>query len=161
MTFLTVLGVFNYGLVLIYGLFLSVFIAGGWEKDSQRRLIFALCPVLLLIQSVCWLLLGENIVKGLYPLIVHLPLVLALFFALKKPLSVSLISVLTAYLCCQLPRWGNIAVAALTHSELAGEIAYTILSAGPLFCKACPQPHDLLPPFHPAVWQPACGLLCI
>ena len=76
MTFLTVLGVFNYGLVLIYGLFLSVFIAGGWEKDSQRRLIFALCPVLLLIQSVFWLLLGENIVKGLYPLIVHLPLVL-------------------------------------------------------------------------------------
>ena len=37
MTFLTVLGVFNYGLVLIYGLFLSVFIAGGWEKGSQRR----------------------------------------------------------------------------------------------------------------------------
>ena len=132
MTFLTVLGVFNYGLVLIYGLFLSVFIAGGWEKDSQRRLIFALCPVLLLIQPGCWLLLGENIVKGLYPLIVHLPLVLALFFALKKPLSVSLISVLTAYLCCQLPRWGNIAVAALTHSELAGEIAYTIV-IGPLF----------------------------
>ena len=132
MTFLTVLGVFNYGLVLIYGLFLSVFIAGGWEKDSQRRLIFALCPVLLLIQSVFWLLLGENIVKGLYPLIVHLPLVLALFFALKKPLSVSLISVLTAYLCCQLPRWGNIAVAALTHSDLAGEIAYTIV-IGPLF----------------------------
>ena len=29
MSFLTVLSVFNYGLVLIFGLFLSVFISGG------------------------------------------------------------------------------------------------------------------------------------
>ena len=132
MTLLTVLGVCNYGLVLIYGLFLSVFIAGGWENDKQRRLIIALCPAFLLIQSPCWLLLGEDAVKGLYPLIVHLPLVLTLIFALKKPVSVSMISVLTAYLCCQLPRWGKIAVAAVTRWELAGEIAYTIV-IGPLF----------------------------
>lgn len=132
MTLLTILGVFHYGLVLIYGLFLSVFIAGGWENDKQRGLIIALCPVFLLIQMPCWLLLGEHTVKGLYPLIDHLPLVLILIFALKKPVGVSVVSVLTAYLCCQLPRWGNIAVAAVTHSPLAGEIAYTII-IGPLF----------------------------
>lgn len=132
MTLLTVLGVFNYGLVLIYGLFLSVFIAGGWENDKQRGLVIALCPAFLLIQTPCWLLLGENTVKGLYPLIVHLPLILILIFALKKPVGVCVVSVLTAYLCCQLPRWGNIAVAAVTRSALAGEIAYSLL-IGPLF----------------------------
>lgn len=132
MTLLTVLGVFNYGLVLLYGLFLSVFIAGGWENSKQRGLVIALCPVFLLIQTPCWLFLGEDTVKGLYPLIVHLPLILILIFALKKPAGVCVVSVLTAYLCCQLPRWGNIAVAAVTHWELAGEIAYTLL-IGPLF----------------------------
>ena len=132
MTLLTILGVFNYGLVLLYGLFLSVFIAGGWENRKQRGLVIALCPVFILIQVPGWLLLGEDTIKKLYPLIVHLPLVLILISALKKPVGVSVVSVLTAYLCCQLPRWGNIAVAAVTHWELAGEIAY-ILIIGPLF----------------------------
>lgn len=36
MTFLTLLGVFNYGLVLIFGLFLSTFIAGGWNTSWQK-----------------------------------------------------------------------------------------------------------------------------
>lgn len=132
MKLLPLLSVFNYGLVLLYGLFLSVSIAGGWENARQRRMIFALCPLFLLTQTICWLLLGQRVVKQLYPLIVHLPLVLILTFALKRPVSVAVVSVLTAYLCCQLPRWGNIAVAAITHSALAGEIAYTLL-IGPLF----------------------------
>ena len=132
MTLLNFLGVFNYGLVLLYGLFLSVFIAGGWENGKQRGLVIALCPVFILIQIPGWLLLGEDTVKKLYPLIVHLPLVLILIFALKKPVGVCVVSVLTAYLCCQLPRWGKIAVAAVTRWELAGEIAY-ILIIGPLF----------------------------
>lgn len=132
MTLLTFLDVFNYGLVLIYGLVLSVSIAGGWETGKQRRLIFALCPLFLLIQTPCWLLLGEGTVKQLYPLIVHLPLMLILIFGLKRPVGVSVVSVLTAYLCCQLPRWAEISVRAVTHSALLGEIAYTLL-IGPMF----------------------------
>ena len=132
MKLLTLLSVFNDGLVLLYGLFLSVCIAGGWETKHQLRLIVALCPVFLLIQVPCWLLLGEEASKQLYPLIVHLPLALVLIFPLKKPVGIAIVSILTAYLCCQLPRWGSIAVAAITHSALAGEIAYTVL-IGPLF----------------------------
>ena len=127
MSFLTALGAFNYGLVLIYGLFLSAAIAGGWENRRQKRLIIALCPLFLLIQTPCWLILGEGITKQLYPLIVHLPLVLILILALKKPMGIALVSVCTAYLCCQLPRWVNLMVTAVTGSSLAGEISYTLL----------------------------------
>ena len=63
MTLLNFLGVFNYGLVLLYGLFLSVFIAGGWENGKQRGLVIALCPVFILILTPGWLLLGEDTVK--------------------------------------------------------------------------------------------------
>lgn len=132
MSFLSALGAFNYGLVLIYGLFLSAAIAGGWENRRQKRLIIALCPLFLLIQAPCWLILGESVTKQLYPLIVHLPLVLILIFALKKPAGIAVVSVCTAYLCCQLPRWVNLAVTAVTRSPLVGEISYT-LAIYPIF----------------------------
>lgn len=127
MTFLTALGAFNYGLVLIYGLFLSAYIAGGLENRQQKRLLLALCPLFLLIQTPCWLVLGESATKQLYPLIVHLPLVLILIFVLKKPMGIALVSVCTAYLCCQLPRWIDLAVTAVTRSPMVGEISYTLM----------------------------------
>ena len=58
---------------------------------------------------------------------VHLPLVLILIFALKKPMGIALVSVCTAYLCCQLPRWVDLAVTAITRSPLVGEISYTLV----------------------------------
>ena len=132
MSVLTTLGVFNYGLVLLYGLFLSTFISGGWENTKQRTLVFAACPLFLMIQSVCWLVLGADMARQLYPLITHLPLALILICILKKKVDVALVSICTAYLCCQLPRWVDLVVTALTRSELIGEICYTLV-IGPLF----------------------------
>lgn len=132
MNFLSLLGTFNHGLVLIYGLFLSVSIVGGWETRRQKWIIIALCPLSLLVQGLCWLVWGVEMARQLYPLIVHLPLVLVLVFVLKKRLGVALVGVLTAYLCCQLPRWVNLALTALSDSPLAGEIGYT-LSIVPIF----------------------------
>lgn len=126
MDFLNLLSIFNYGLVLIYGLFLSTHIVGGWNTRRQKRLVFALCPLFLLIQLFCWICWGLGTTRQLYPLITHLPLVLILIFALKKRVGVSLVSVLTAYLCCQLPRWVKLMFTALTKSSLVGEISYTV-----------------------------------
>lgn len=126
MDFLTLLGIFNYGLILIFGLFLSTHIAGGWNNTRQKKIIFLLCPLFLLIQSLFWLICGIDIAKQVYPLIVHLPLVLILIFALKKPAGVAFVSVFTSYLCCQLPRWVNLTITALSSSPLIGEISYTL-----------------------------------
>ena len=43
----TLLLFLNYSLVLIFGLFLSAYIAGSWETKGQKHLIFALtsCPM--------------------------------------------------------------------------------------------------------------------
>lgn len=126
MTLLSALSVFNYGLVLIYGLILSVEIAGGCRTARQKHIFIALAPLFLLIQTPCWLMLGVSTVKQLYPLIVHLPLTLALIFVLKKRVGEAVVCTCTAYLCCQLPRWVNIAITAVTGSALAGEICYTL-----------------------------------
>lgn len=127
-----VLGGVNYGLVFFFGASLSVSIAGGCKLRREWTLLFALCPVCLALQTISWLVLGLQITKELYPLLVHLPLLAVLVFGLKRPVKISLISICTAYLCCQLPRCGEIVVTALTGSELAGEIVYTIIIA-PIF----------------------------
>jgi len=125
----TWLPILNDVFVLIYGLFLSVDLAGSWENTRQKRLVFALCPLFLLVQALCFLQGGTAMVQALYPLITHLPLVLILVLALKKPLGVALVSVCTAYLCCQLPRWVNLLITALTGSALFGEVGYLLVIA--------------------------------
>lgn len=75
---------FNYGLVLIFGIFLSAYFAGGFETAKQRNLLIFVCPIFLLIQSVLSFLWGSALVEALYPLIVHLPLTLILIFSFKK-----------------------------------------------------------------------------
>ncbi len=127
MTAWKVLGIFNYGLVLVYGLFLSVGIAGGCQTRRQKRIVAAVGPVFLLVQSVCWLLFGVAVARQIYPLIVHLPLTLMLILVLKKPVGEAIVCTCTAYLCCQLPRWVNIFLAGVSGSTLLGEIGYTIV----------------------------------
>ncbi len=128
-----VLSVVNSGLVLVYGLLLSVEIAGGCATRREKGMTAALCPALLLVQVLCWRLLGLETVRLLYPLIAHLPLVVLLIVGLKKPAGIAVVSTCTAYLCCQLPRWGGIAVTAATGLALAGELCYTLLLAGMYF----------------------------
>lgn len=127
-----ILGGVNYGLVFFFGASLSVSIAGGCKTRREWVLLAALCPVFLTFQTISWLILGLDTTKQLYPLLIHLPLLLALIFGLKRPASISLISICAAYLCCQLPRCCDITVTAITGSALAGQIAYIILIA-PIF----------------------------
>ena len=68
-TFQSALDVFNYGLVLIYGLFLSVSIAGGCTEKRDKKLVALLCPVFLVLQSLFALTLGTDKTMQLYPLI--------------------------------------------------------------------------------------------
>ena len=133
MNIASLLDVFNYALVLIYGLALDVFISGGCDTPRQKRLIAYLCPCFLVVQLLGWLTLGELAVKQIYPLIVHLPLVLILVLALKKPWGIAIVSTATAYLCCQPPRWGSMAVEALTHSAVAGNLVYIVLLSGSFY----------------------------
>ncbi len=125
-----IVNIFNFGLVLIFGLFLSVYISGSWETTKQRNYIIALCPALLLIQGIFMIVWDESVVEKLYPFITHLPIVLSLMFVLKKDADVSIVSVLTAYLCCQLPHWAQIALDDITGYAIIGALGYTVCIIG-------------------------------
>lgn len=122
------LDIFCYVLVLIYGLALSADIStGGHVSRQQKCLLTLLCLLFLLVQGLGLVLLGERTVKQLYPLVTYVPLVLILILFMKKSVGVAIVSTCTAYLCCQPPRWGRIAVEALTQSTLAAELVYILL----------------------------------
>ena len=132
MSFAEILGGVNCGLVFFFGAALSVFIAGGWKTQRQQAFFLLLCPAFLAFQTASWLVLGLDATKRLYPLMIHLPLLLAMVFVLKRPVMISLVSICAAYLCCQLPRCCDITVTAVSGSALAGQIVYTIMIA-PIF----------------------------
>lgn len=101
----------NEWIVLLNGvsvtLFGSVLAASFCDVLSSKRncRIFWACAVAtLLMQGGLGTFFSTEILRQIYPLTVHFPLALVLWF-LSGGLLRSLICVLTAYLCCQLRRW--------------------------------------------------------
>lgn len=74
-------------------------------QQKWKKIVFTVCmSVILLFQGILYLLVDVKFVKNIYPLITHIPLIVVLCILTKKCLW-SIISVLTAYLCCQIRHW--------------------------------------------------------
>lgn len=95
---------FNFIVVTVFGMGLSTaFCDILWTR--RRRLFMAgSMAVILIFQGVVYFEGGASMASRLYPLITHVPLAAALCILNKRCLWPT-ISVLTAYLCCQLRRW--------------------------------------------------------
>ncbi len=114
-----ILGLVNYTLILIYGAVISLNFS-GYEKTRKNRIAIVLMIFLiLLLQMVVFIITDYIVTSKLYPLIVHLPLILFIERYMKRPCSIAIVSVLTAYLCCQPPNWLGIAMHFLLKSEEA------------------------------------------
>lgn len=121
-----ILSTFNYGLVLLFGVFLSVLFSGNSKNKMDRLRIFFFSIFTLCLQTSCAFLFGLSLTTKLYPLITHIPLILFLVLSLKKPIGISIISVMTAYFCCQIPRWTGAVAQQIFHTQIAYTIVYSI-----------------------------------
>lgn len=122
----TVLMTLNYTLVLFYGALLSIDFAGGYTCKKERILTATCVSSILILQLVLSVTFGVDFTTKIYPLITHLPLVLLLVIGFKKNIGIALVSVLTAYFCCQLPRWVGALAQFLFQSNIAFLLAYTV-----------------------------------
>lgn len=122
----------HYFILYIYGILLSFNFSG--VKLNKKNLL----PIVLLIfscgsaQILCYLLAGENSVWMFYPFITHLPTLLLLSFYFRKRLSTAIVSLCSAYLCCQPANWFGIVsyhIFQNTTIELVVRIAVLILSS--------------------------------
>lgn len=94
----------NHASVTIFGMILSTaFCDIHWTRKKALALSGG-CAVIFLFQGIIYLGIDLEITRKLYPFITHIPLTVMLCILNRKCLWPT-ISVLTAYLCCQVRRW--------------------------------------------------------
>ena len=99
--------------VLFFGVYVSMRISCGRFSAREWRFFALICPALLLLQGICLQFGGIDWVWMLYPLIVHLPIALALIWNRGIKWDIAVVSVVISYATCQLPRWIGLVVQAL------------------------------------------------
>ncbi|MBO5153207.1 MAG: sensor histidine kinase [Eubacterium sp.] len=90
--------------VSFFGSILSASFCDSLTTRRKRNIFVCSMLFFPLLQGVVYFLWGAEFMREIYPLVVHLPLLL-LLYALTGRLLWPLFSILTAYLCCQLRRW--------------------------------------------------------
>lgn len=102
----------NGAAVAIYGMVLSAsFCNIVWNRKKYIAFAGSMTG-LLVVQGMIIYFMETEMVRFLYPVITHLPLMLVLWSLTKKRLW-SVVSVFTAYLCCQVRRWFALFITAL------------------------------------------------
>ncbi len=121
---------------LLFGIFLSAFFLGVKQdkKNIAKLLLLALTSGVLYI--ICQLALGIETADQIYPLIVHVPLLCVLVLNYKfRPLP-ALISIFTAYLCCQCSNWMGLFALSLTGQEWCYYVCRILVTVG-VFILLC------------------------
>lgn len=137
----TLVSLLNDAAVSIFGGLLSASFCGAMTS-RRNRLIFWLGMALMLIpQGAVYLLWDAEFRLRIYPLILHLPLFILLSILTRKLLWPA-ISILSAYLFCQLRRWLALFAAAVLPGEvmtrLLAELAFTAPLLVILLCFIAP-----------------------
>lgn len=122
----TGIGLLRFAASLIFGVVVSIRFAGVASTRRNRWIVGTACALLLIAQFLCWWTLGLDMTSKLYPVIIHLPMVLFLSLLFRRPWLISIASVLSAYLCLQAPRWVGFLGSAVFNSGMADHLVYIV-----------------------------------
>lgn len=113
----------------IFGMILSAQFCDICWTRKKKLLMAVSMACILLFQGILYFQISADVVENAYPLITHLPLIVLLSVFSNKILW-STISVLTAYLCCQLRRWlGLLCVTICGGGQMMQDIMELVLTA--------------------------------
>lgn len=102
----------NLASVGVFGMILSASFCDSLRTRQKRLAIAVSMAVILVFQGIIYFWVDPEMVELSYPIITHFPLAVVLC-VLNRKLLWPIISVLTAYLCCQLRRWLALLVVAI------------------------------------------------
>lgn len=123
----TILFFVHYGLLLLFGILLTFAFSDVIFNKKNVLVALAVFAATGLLQLASYDLLGEETVWKIYPLIAHLPSVAVLCCLYHKKVLPTAAALSSAYLCCQLPKWIGMLVAAATSNTAAEYIARIIV----------------------------------
>lgn len=100
-----ILGFFHNATTLLFGVYISAAFLGIKMTKKNVLILMGFSGAIGALYIASYMLFGVEGTEKIYPLIIHLPLVLFLTFVYKYKFALSMLSVLTAYLCCQASNW--------------------------------------------------------
>lgn len=125
----TLISLLNDTAVSIFGSLLSASFCDALRTRRDRRIFWLGMALMLIPQGMVYLLWSAEFRLQIYPLILHLPLLILLNSLTGKTLWPA-ISILSAYLFCQMRRWPALLVAAALPGEAVtqklAELAFTL-----------------------------------
>ncbi|MGN0168338.1 MAG: sensor histidine kinase [Acetatifactor sp.] len=114
--------------VSLFGSILSASFCNAADTRKNRRIFLCSMALIPLLQSWVYFLWDPEFLRKIYPLVVHLPLLLVLYFLTGKLLW-PFFSILSAYLCCELRRWiALLAVAMLSGGEVMQDMFELVIT---------------------------------
>lgn len=102
---LQILTITHHITTMFFGIFLSAFFLGVKQNRTNILFLFSVSTVCSFFYLVFMEFCGPDYTAILYPLLIHLPLFLLLVFYYHFRWLPALLSLLTAYLCCQFSNW--------------------------------------------------------
>lgn len=114
----------DYALVAVFGVALSAEFAGVAGRRHAAAKLVAFTAADMLVQLLCLMAFGFETTFELYPLVVHAPLIVFLTAAFHQSPAHATVGVLSAYLCCQIPRWIAETVLLVSGSPLARDLVH-------------------------------------
>lgn len=125
---MNIISLLNGTAVAIFGMVLSASFCNICWNRKKYMIILGSMAGLLAVQGIIIYFVDSGTVRHLYPVITHLPLALILFLFTKQRLW-AIVSVLIAYLCCQLRRWLALLITAvLIGDAMVQEIAELLIT---------------------------------
>lgn len=123
----------NFTAVGMFGMILSAAFCDIVWTPGRRRVMAGGMALILTIQGMLYFFIDASLAERAYPMITHIPLALLLCILSGKQIW-PVISVLTAYLCCQIRRWpGLLVTAVLSGNAMAQSITELIVTLPLLF----------------------------
>lgn len=141
----------NNAAVGIFGSVLSASFCNALNTRRKRFIFWFFMAVILLLQGWIYSVWDVEFLRRIYPLIVHLPLMLVLYI-LTRNLLTPVISVFSTYLCCQLRRWLALLVVALASGRPLMQDAVELIVTLPLLLLLL---HFVAPAVRQLAYQPA------
>ena len=113
----SVLSFLHHATTLLFGVYVSAAFLGISMNRKNVWTLFGFSAAVGAVYLLSFLLFSTEGTEKLYPLIVHLPLILFLTWYSKQKAVLCTLAVLTAYLCCQVSKWIGLVAWNLTQTE--------------------------------------------
>lgn len=113
----SVLKLLHHAVTLLFGVYISAAFLGIRMSRKNIAVLCGFSAAVGVVSTLSFIFFGEAFTAQVYPLIIHLPLILFLTLYYKYTALRSTLSVLTAYLCCQISKWAGLAMLSITENE--------------------------------------------